>query len=218
MWIAGPVQFLAAQLAAQSAWRTPNSWAANPISDLGAVHCQRSSIPLPRYVCSPLHEVMNASVITLGLLLAGAVLLTACCWGRGLASRGARSLLIAGAAGSCLVGLVPEDVNLTVHLLGAILGIAVANAGFILAGLIPRNSPIGRLRPVTLPLAIVAMTATVLMFSGYTPVTGFGGMERLAVYPLRCWLIIAGIWLLHEQTAKAATDCPPAGTITSSGN
>jgi hypothetical protein len=105
------------------------------------VHCRRSRIPLPRYVCSPLHEVMNASVITLEVLLAGGVL-----------------------------------------------------------------------------LAIVAMTATVLMFSGYTRVTGFGGMERLAVYPLRCWPIIAGIWLLHEQTAGTATVCPPAGAVTSSGS
>jgi hypothetical protein len=34
---------------------------------------------LPRYVCSPLHGVMNASLIALGLLLAGGVLLTARC-------------------------------------------------------------------------------------------------------------------------------------------
>jgi hypothetical protein len=34
MWIAGPVLFLIAQLAAQSAWRTPYSWMANPLSDL----------------------------------------------------------------------------------------------------------------------------------------------------------------------------------------
>ena len=41
MWIAGPVQYLAAQLVVQAAWRTPYSWGANPLSDLGAVRCQR---------------------------------------------------------------------------------------------------------------------------------------------------------------------------------
>jgi hypothetical membrane protein len=209
MWIAGPVQYLAAQLVVQSAWQTPYSWRADPLSDLGAVRCQHSSTPLPRYVCSPLHQVMNASVITLGLLLAGGVLLTACCWGHGPASRGARSLLIAAAAGTCLVGLVPEDVNLTVHVLGAILGIGVASAGLILAGLVPRTSPVGRLRPVTLPLGIAAMAAAVLMFSGCTPLTGFGGMQRLAVYPLRCWLVIAGIWLLRGQTPAGPIRLPP---------
>jgi hypothetical membrane protein len=208
MWIAGPVQYLVAQLVVQSAWRTPYSWRTNPLSDLGAVRCQHSSTPLPRYVCSPLHGILDASMITLGLLLAGGVLLTACCWGHGLASRGARSLLIVAAAGICLVGLVPEDANLTVHVLGAILGIGVGNAGFILAGLVTRTSPVGRLWPVALPLGLVAMAATVLMFGGYTSVTGFGGMERLAVYPLRGWLIIAGISLLHGQTQGTHPPAP----------
>jgi hypothetical membrane protein len=40
MWIAGQVLFLMAQLAAQSAWRISYNWMANPLSDLGAVHCQ----------------------------------------------------------------------------------------------------------------------------------------------------------------------------------
>ena len=39
MWIAGPVQYLIVQLAAQAAWRTPYSWMVNPLSDLGAIHC-----------------------------------------------------------------------------------------------------------------------------------------------------------------------------------
>jgi hypothetical membrane protein len=200
MWIAGPLLFLIGQLVAQSAWRTPYSWTANPVSDLGAVHCQRAGTgyPLPRYVCSPLHGVMNVSVVALGVLLAGGVLLTARCWGRGIASRGARSLLIVAAAGAVLVGLVPEDVNLSVHVLGAFLGIAVGNGGLILAGLIRRPSPLGRLRPLTLPLGIVAMAATVLLFTGLTPAAWFGSMERLALYPLRCWMVIAGIYLIRE--------------------
>jgi hypothetical membrane protein len=143
-------------------------------------------------------------VAALGVLLAGGVLLTARGWGHGITSRSARSLLIAGAAGAVLVGLVPEDVNLSVHVAGALLGIAVGNAGLILAGLISRTSPLGRLRPLTLPLGLVAMTATVLLFTGLTPATWFGGIERLALYPLRCWMVIAGIYLLlREATPKA---------------
>lgn len=112
---------LIAQLVAQAAWRTPCSWMVNPLSDLGAVHCQRtgSGYPLPRYVCSPRHGVVNASVIVLGVLPAGGVLLTLSCRGSGAASRGARILLIAAAAGSVMVGLVPEDVRLSLHVLGA---------------------------------------------------------------------------------------------------
>ena len=97
------------------------------------------------------------------------MLLTARCRGSGIASRGARSLLIVAAAGSVLVGLVPEDVNPDLHLLGAFPGIAAGNCGFILAGLIRRTSPLGRLRPLTLPLSILAIAATVLLFTGDRP-------------------------------------------------
>ena len=58
----------------------------------------------------------------------GGVLLTASCWG-GTASRAARILLFASAAGSVMIGLVPEDVNLSLHLLGAFVGIVVGNCG-----------------------------------------------------------------------------------------
>lgn len=215
MWIAGPVQYLIAQLVAQAAWRTPYSWMVNPLSDLGATRCRRtgSGYPLPRYVCSPLHGVVNASVIVLGVLLAGGVLLTASCWGSGAASRGARILLIAAAAGSVTVGLVPEDVNLSLHVLGAFLGIVVGNCGFVLAGLIKRSSSLGRLRSVTLPLSILAMATAVLLFTGTSPAGDFGGIERLAVFPLRCWMIAAGIFLLHE-TAQGAGAGPASRTAT----
>jgi hypothetical protein len=62
-------------------------------------------------------------------LLAGGVPLTASCWGGGAVSRGARILLIAGAEGSVMVGLVPEDVNLSLHVLCAFVGIVAGNCG-----------------------------------------------------------------------------------------
>jgi hypothetical membrane protein len=220
MWIAGPVQYLIAQLVAQVAWRTPYSWVVNPLSDLGAVRCQRvgSRYPLPRYVCSPLHGVVNASVIALGILLAGGVLLTASCWGSGAASRSARILLIAGAAGSVMLGLIPEDENLNLHVLAAFAGIVVGNCGFVLAGLIRRSRPLGRLRPLTLPLSIMAVTAAALLFTGGIPAGDFGGVERLAVFPLRCWMVIAGIFLPREadyNVLVSATTATPTQSRTS---
>ncbi len=96
-WITGTVQFCIAELVAQSAWRTPYSWAANAISDLGAVHCQSTGTanPPPRYVCSPLHALLNTSAITLGLLLASGAVLTSPAWGPGVASRTGRAFLAA---------------------------------------------------------------------------------------------------------------------------
>jgi len=120
MWIAGPIQYLIAQLIAQAAWRTPYRWMVNPLSYLGAVHCQRtgSGYPLPGYVCSPPRGVVNASVIVLGVLLAGGVLLTSSRWGSGAASRGADPA-DRGGGQVVVVGLVPEDVRLSLHVLGA---------------------------------------------------------------------------------------------------
>jgi hypothetical protein len=84
-------------------------------------------------------------------------------------------------------------------------GIVVGSCGFVLAGLIRRSSPLGRLRPVTLPLSILAMTAAVLLFTGGIPAGYFGTAERLAVFPLRCWMVIAGIFLLSEAAQDAGT-------------
>ena len=122
-------------------------------------------------------------------MLAGGVLLTASCWGGGAVSRAARILLIVGAAGSVMVGLVPEDVNLSLHVLGAFAGIVVGSCGFLLTGLIRRGSPLGRLRRVTLPLSILAMTAAVLLFTAGIPAGDFGAVERLTVFPCAAgWL------------------------------
>ena len=197
-WIAGTVQFLIAELVAQAAWRTPYSWATNAISDLGAVHCQNTGTanPPPRYVCSPLHTVLNTSAITLGILLAAGAILTGPAWGRGAASRAGRILLTAAGAGLVLAGLRPEDVDLNLHVLGAFLLFGAGSTGFVLAGLARRESPLGRLRALTLPLALISVTATWLMFSHHTPVLGYGGMERAALYPLLCWTVITGTYLL----------------------
>jgi hypothetical membrane protein len=201
-WIAGTAQFFIAELVAQSAWRTPYSWAANAISDLGAVHCGSTGTanPPPRYVCSPLHSVLNTSAIMLGILLASGAILTSPAWGPGAASRAGRALLAAAGAGLVLAGLKPEDVNLNQHVLGAFLLFGAGSTGFVVAALTRRESPLGRLRALTLPLSITAVTATWLMFSHHTPVIGYGGMERAALYPLLCWTVITGAYLLLATT------------------
>ena len=42
------------------------------------------------------------------------------------------------------------------------------------------------------------MAATVLLFTGHTPAAGFGACNGSPYYPLRCWMVIAGIYLLRE--------------------
>jgi hypothetical membrane protein len=211
-WIIGTPAFFSAQLITQAAWRTPYSWATNAISDLGAVHCASTGTanPPPRYVCSPLHTVMNTSAITLGVLLAAGAVLTGPAWGRGAVSRTARVLFVAAGAGFVLASLNPEDVNLNLHVLGAFLIMGIGSIGFVLAGLTRRDSQIGQLRTLTLPLSALSVAATWLMFSHHTPVLGYGGMERVALYPLLCWTVIAGIRLLNATTRTRGRGKPLA--------
>jgi hypothetical protein len=89
-----------------------------------------------------------------------------------------RILLIAGTAGSVMAGLVPENVNPSLHLVGAFLGIAVGNCGFPLAALVKRSSPVGRL--------------------GYTP-AGQQRRERLR-------LQAAGRFARGDKTSEIADD------------
>jgi hypothetical protein len=113
-------------------------------------------------------------------------------------------MLLAGAA-PVMAGLVPEDVNLSLHGPGAFARIVAGNCRFLRTGLIRRDSPLGRLRPLTLPLSILAVTAAALLFTGGIPAGDFGGAERLAVFPPRCWMISAGVFLLRETAQGAGT-------------
>ena len=76
VWIAA-VQFFVVQVIAQSAWTTPYSLLHNYISDLGNTACADYLVgEALRYVCSPLHWLMNVSFFLQGvIIIVGAMLL-----------------------------------------------------------------------------------------------------------------------------------------------
>ena len=201
----GPVQFLVAGFVAQGAWRTPYNWAANQVSDLGAVHCGSTGPDNPpaRYVCSPLHEVFNGSAIALGVLFAAGVIALGSAWGRGAVSWASRVLLVLSGMGMVLAGGRPEDVDLNTHVLGAFLIFAMGSAGVLLAGFVPRAGRIGGLRALTLPLGIASMVATWLMFTHHTVGLGPGGMERVALWTLLGWAAATGLRACRWRRASA---------------
>src|SRR6266545_4266427 len=97
-WVFGTLQFFVCHLIVQFAWQPPYSWSRNNVSDLGNVYCGPWG-DNARYVCSPLHNLMNASFIVHGILLVAGVLLLRALWGSGCLSQIARSfLVIAGLA------------------------------------------------------------------------------------------------------------------------
>src|SRR5271154_1655168 len=72
IWILS-IQYFIIQFIVAAAWQAPYSWRFNTISDLGNSACV---VYGGRTVCSPLHGLMNASFILLGITMAtGAMLI-----------------------------------------------------------------------------------------------------------------------------------------------
>ncbi|MEU0503846.1 DUF998 domain-containing protein [Nocardia sp. NPDC005998] len=216
-WIVAAVQFLVVQLIVQSGWHTPYSWADNNISDLGNVYCQIADPSRPRYVCSPLHDAMNASFVLHGVLLLAGMLLTGACWGRGRISVSSRILFVINAAGWVLVGFVPADVDENLHLLGALFIMGLGNIGLCCAGFVRRDSQFGRLRPITLAIAAAAAAAALLFFGQVDVGIGLGGQERVAAFALDVWTLAMAIAILSASTsARRARTIDSGSALTTS--
>lgn len=205
-WLAAALLFAVANVVAGLAWSTPYSLVHNNVSDLGNVHCRNTgaSNPPVRYICSPLHGFFNVSAIVVAVLVIVGVLLTGRLWGRGVASLAGRVLLVFAAVGYVLAGLWPSDVNLNLHVLGALLLFGAGDLGLIAAGLVSRHSPLGRLRAATLLIAITAMAATWMHFSRHYLGLGMGGTERIAVFALEAWLVVASLHVLTGRVWRAS--------------
>ncbi len=202
LWILGVVQFVIGMGVTQYGWdllRTGStpvySLQFNYISDLGAVNCAPFHGLM---VCSPWHNVFNVSIILLGLLLIFGVLALA----RAIPSGPARGLgvilLLVAGIGAIGVGLAPEDVNGTVHLISALLAFSLGNLGAITVGyaFYSRDRRTGWLVYSVLSglLGLVALGLFVAQI--YGPL-GVGGMERLVVAPLFLWAVLEGIRVLR---------------------
>ena len=184
-WLLAAAALLGAQLVAQTGWHGTYSWANNNISDLGNVTCGPWG-DNHRYVCSPLHAWLNASMILYGALLAsGAFLLRL-------------TPLVAAAAGWIIAGVVPADVNENLHVLGAVLIIAAGNGGLILVLRSRLPSPLRMSAVVAGSSGLVAM---VLFLSGHYLGLGMGGMERVAAFALPVWTIAAALHALMSSRA-----------------
>jgi hypothetical membrane protein len=204
------VQFFVVHGIVESAWTRPYSWARNNISDLGNAHCAMQSQPEPRYICSPEHNLMNASSIALGTLLVIGVVLTGALWRRGASATVARLLLGGAGAGFVLAGLAPSDVGENQHVLGALLIMGAGNIGLLQAGVVLAHGVPGPLRWVTGLLGITALCAFGLFLSRYYLGLGMGGMERVAAFPLLAWTLAVGVGGLLRQGPRTQEAMPPA--------
>ena len=198
-WIVGVVQYAVAQIVAAAAWARPYSLKNNYISDLGNTACGMFHVPhgTPYYVCSPSHALMNASFIVFGILtIAGAVLLQRI-WPAGRLARWALILWILSGLGKIIVGLVPENTHIGLHLIGA-LNVPLGSVAILLLSLAIR--PARRALSTTgIVVAVVGLAGSVLSTAGQYAGSsayiglGVGGTERLASYPGSLWMLLIGI-------------------------
>lgn len=207
--LAGPIawmtclQYFVVQVVVASAWQS-YSWKLNAISDLGAIRCGQFD---ERFVCSPLHGLMNASLILLGLSMAvGSLLL----YKQFPQSRLGFCLMGAAGLGAVLVGLFPEDTTYWAHIAGADLAFLIGNIALIVFGAslrLPRW-----FRWYSIASGVVALTALYLFLSHNRFFLGLGGMERLVAYPQTMWLIVFGSYMVKGRNRLAARSASASGT------
>lgn len=193
-WTAAPIVFVVANLLAQAAWTTPYSWGDNNISNLGHVSCAWFKY---LYVCSPRHAWMNAGFVVTGLLIVAGTMLTHRGWSPAWTARAAAVLVGGAGVGYVLVGCVPADVDLRLHLVGAKMILLLGNAGLLLAaGRHVRRRPIPIL---ALALAILSSAAAVAHLSRHYAGLGPGGTERIAFAGPLVFLLVSSATLLRSR-------------------
>jgi hypothetical membrane protein len=202
-WIIGILQYFVAQWYVANAWPTAFSLRFNDISDLGSTSCRiRNAV----YVCSPLHGLMNWSLILVGPALAiGAVLIYANLRPHRQAKAAFVLLAVSGLCTS-LVGLLPEDIAPVTHTLIASTCLIVYTLG---VGMVYAVQELPWwLRRFSLEIACLSLVALLLLAVRLPTPLGPGGLERLSDYSLDLWICAFGMWLLYKQRGHGKRPLP----------
>lgn len=168
----------------------------NHISDLGAVRCgtlsnlsSSNGYLYSGSVCSPWHDIFNATIIVEGILVIFGTILIRPSLAAGKAKTAGLGLLLVAGIGSIGVGIFPEDSNLLAHSLSALLVFVAGNTALITLGF----SLSGSFRSVSFRLysalsGVVGLIAFSLFLFMIYGLFGVGGMERLVAGPLILWV------------------------------
>jgi hypothetical membrane protein len=203
-------EFFLAQIIAQLAW-PGYSVTQYDISALGVTECgpfTNGSGGLTFYACSPLHVVMNAGFVVLGILTIAGVLLTRSIWPRRRLSTVGLALVVVSGLGGPLAGIFPANVNLGAHIFGSVLNFFTASVGLLLLGIGVRRQN-GRLAAWSIALGLTTIVGLALSSNQVFLGIGPGGMERVVGYPSVIWAIGLGAALLigaRRTTVEGAAE------------
>jgi hypothetical membrane protein len=189
------LQFFIVETFAGSHWAGYN-FITDRISDLGAGR-------------SPLHDLVNGSMLVQGLLIGGGALLVRAAFPTSRLRDLGIWLIVANGAGVILVGLVPEDSNRILHDIGATALFLSGNVGMLALG--PALLRASRLRPLgAIAVAFGAIGALFAVLFAVRTISAhaIGAFEHVTVDLLPLWLLIAGVVLNGYEGPMTSDDSP----------
>lgn len=177
------IAFFIVQGIAQAASARPFDITIRLISDLGNTACGPA-------VCSPLHDLMNATFITVGILHFAGAATTWSAWPAGVRSRVGLILLALAGWGLASAGVFPENIAPDQHRIGALIGLISLNLSMLLLGSVLFE--VARSAGVLTVVAGVIGLAALALFLSQAPALPIGISERLADYPGAAMVILIG--------------------------
>jgi hypothetical membrane protein len=199
LYLAG-IQYFAAQLLAALRWSPPYSISLDTISDLGNTACGTWN---GRYVCSPLHDLMNASFIVLGVTMILGSVLTFHYFAKGRAAAAGFAAMAASGLGVVMVGFFPENSVPALHGLGAAIPFVLGNITLAVLALTLEMPAL--LRAYSFLSGIIALLGLAAYASGHYLGLGEGGIERVVAYPQTVCLAVIGCYLIARNSARPIT-------------
>lgn len=192
------IEYFIIQLIVAIDWKYAYSITRNTISDLGNTRC---GVYGGRYVCSPLHSLMNASFITLGVfMMLGSILIYHEFKENKWSLIGFGLMFLAG-FGTLLVGSFPENTISGLHITGAFLALCIGNVAIVVLGAVLKL-PLS-FRIYSIASGLISLLALGLFFNHSYVGIGMGGTERIAGYPQTLWLIIFAIYVSKNHYSKS---------------
>jgi len=188
-WIA-TLQFFLVETFAGLHWPGYNFFT-DRISDLGAAR-------------SPLHDLVNGSMLVQGVLIGGGALLIRAAFPPGRLRDLGIALIAANGLGVILVGLVPEDSDRALHDVGAALLFFSGNLGMLALGpaLLHADSTKRALGAAAIAFGAIGAIAAILFAVRSVSAHAIGAFEHVTVDLLPLWLMMTGIALLALEIRR----------------